>query len=214
LIIQKTQEHFKGIADPLEAISKDKDLYDNQIFKGNFNNPQGLIDTLQSLSFLAGYDFSQLENDAALEDFQQYQKDKINWGRISKYYIDELREKYNTNKENVPFSDAPVIFYSVGKVMAWMGKVLNGTSAVAPWLLADTKQLLSETIEEAKQEAEKLNDQYDKEHNIESLDKKEVEQLYIHMLDQLRHEFNDKGLFSHYFSALQRDNGIDTFFET
>src|SRR5690606_26121552 len=120
----------------------------------------------------------------------------------------------NTNKENVPFSDAPVIFYSVGKVMAWMGKVLNGTSAVAPLLLPDTKQLLSETIEEAKQEAEKLNDQYDKEHNIESLDKKEVEQLYIHMPDQLRHEFNDKGLFSHYFSALQRDNGIDTFFET
>lgn len=207
MIINNTQTKLEKNPDALSILTNDLEHYETKIKEQTFDSPEKLIDTLKELSFLSGYDFSLINNEQALDDFHTFYEKDLSWNRITPKYIEHSRQLLNESGKIKPFSESPIIFYTIAQVIQWIEKVVNGQPLMQPFLYPDYDAIVDETLQDAEQKAEKTIQDFEDTMDIHNLSKQEAERHYIDALEGIRHEFNDLEEYEkQYFATIHRDD--------
>ena len=200
ILIESIQNECATISDPLTIINFNKDYFDNSFTKIKYSSASELIAALSKFTFLQGYDFSQLNNNEVLIDFDYFTNEKIPWKSIRPGLINNVQDKLDQGKSVSAFSSSPIIFFSLNKVIVWLEKILNGRSIFEPYQEPSLDNLFYKVLDEANNEADSLISSFEVKHDIDNINTNEVKSLYINMINNLRHEYNDQqNDFSNYY---------------
>ena len=200
VLIESIQNECATISDPLTIINFNKDYFDNSFTKTKYSSASELIAALSKFTFLKGYDFSQLDNNEVLIDFDYFSNEKIPWKSISPGLINKVQDKLNQVKPVSAFSSSPIIFFSLNKVIVWLEEVLNGRGIFEHYQEPALEDLFYKVLEEANNEADSLIYSFEVKHDIDNIETDEAKLLYINTLNDLRHEYNDhQDDFSNYY---------------
>jgi hypothetical protein len=207
MIINTTQTKLSANPNALEILTKDLQHYEGNIKNKRFNSSKELISELKPLSFLADYDFQLIDNENALSDFHVFYEQDLSWNRINPQYMERSRSLLNEAGKTKPFSESPIIFYTIAQVMQWIEKIVNGQPLMSPFTFPDYDAIVDETIKDSEIKAEKTIEDFERTFDIYHLSKENAERYYIDALEGIRHEFNDLEEFEkQYFASIHRDD--------
>jgi hypothetical protein len=212
MIINTAQTALSNNPDAIAILSRDLDQYESSIKEKEFDTPAALIKELKKLSFLSEYNFNLLDNTNALNDFHTFQDKDLSWKRITPEYIEKSRKLLDEAGKIKPFSESPIIFYTIAQIMQWIEKVVNGQQLMMPFIYPDYHQIVDDILKKAEAEADKTIEEFEDSIDLPNLSDKEAEQQYISALEGIRHEFND--LEEHekqYFATIHRENAHQIF---
>lgn len=212
MIINTAQTALSNNPDAIAILSRDLDQYESSIKEKEFDTPAALIKELKKLSFLSEYNFNLLDNTNALNDFHTFQDKDLSWKRITPEYIEKSRKLLDEAGKIKPFSESPIIFYTIAQIMQWIEKVVNGQQLMMPFIYPDYHQIVDDILKKAEAEADKTIEEFEDSIDLPNLSDKEAEQQYISALEGIRHEFND--LEEHekqYFATIHREDAHQIF---
>src|SRR5690554_1514085 len=213
-IIKNIQNRLKGDPNALLIIEKDIRLYENNISESSFNTVETLRENISELSFMTTYDFDILDTSEMLNDFDLFLSGELPWSKLIPEYFEFLKKKLKEGGSEFPFSDSPIIFFSIDQTIRWMKTVLKNNSLHDTFNFPNYRAIAKEVVDDAGKEAEKLIEDFNNEIDLTNLTVKQAEVKYISILEKLRHEFNDsEDSVKEYFASLQREDDTEGMFE-
>src|SRR5690554_2860157 len=135
-------------------------------------------------------------------------------GLLIPEYFEFLKKKLKEGGSEFPFSDSPIIFFSIDQTIRWMKTVLKNNSLHDTFNFPNYRAIAKEVVDDAGKEAEKLIEDFNNEIDLTNLTVKQAEVKYISILENLRHQFNDsEDSVKEYFASLQREDDTEGMFE-
>jgi hypothetical protein len=211
LMIARLQEGLNAEIHPKKLLQNQKELFDNHIHRQTCDDVSELIAVLKKFVFLEGYNFNQLNNPETLTDFNQFNKDEIFWGKMHPTNINLVRKQYLTNKKNA-FTPSYMLFFSINKVIVWIEQVLETGNYFVPFVYPDLQLVFSDTMKKAPLEAQ--NKIVSLEKGFSQKKKSEKKLFIFNVLEQLRHEVNQKEFFRYYYQILDNVTVLENLFVT
>ncbi|MBU2018516.1 MAG: hypothetical protein KJ941_02615, partial [Bacteroidetes bacterium] len=143
-----------------------------------------------------------INNSQALQDFHLFFEGDLAWSKINPAYI--ANSKVNASL-SVPFSDTPIIFYTIHQVILWMESVIAGGEIQTPFEFPKYDEIIETNnrtaIAESEIEVETILSAIHKNASNED----NIASLLIDELELCRHQFNElKGVELEYYIAIRR----------
>ncbi|WP_417266080.1 DUF6617 family protein [Brumimicrobium sp.] len=213
-IIKGVQNKLKDDPEGLLIIENDVKHYDKCISGNSFHKVEDLIEKLKQFSFMSEYEFDKIDTSSLIDDFNKFIDGDMQWSKITPEYSDHLKKRLKTSNKTFPFSDSPMIFYTIFQTIRWMKTVLKNKSLNDSFKFPDFKALVVKAMEEAEKEAVDSIDDFNDTINITKITAEQAEAKYIDALEGLRHDYNNsEDVVKEYFASLQRGGHTEHIFE-
>src|SRR5690554_7973915 len=90
---------------------------------------------------MSEYDLDKIDTSSLIEDFNKFIDNDIPWSKITPEYSEHLKKRLKTSNKTFPFSDSPMIFYTIFQTIRWMKTVLKNKSLNDSFKFPDFKAL-------------------------------------------------------------------------
>ncbi len=211
ILIARLQEKLNAEIHPETLLKLQKEIFDTKINGQTYEDVTSLIQVLKKFIFLDGYDFEQLNSTETLNDFNQFNSERIFWGKIHPANIERVRKQYLKNK-NAAFTPSYLLFFSINKVIVWIEEVLKSGNYFQPFIYPDLHNIYFAALQKASIEAESKIAEL--EMGLSRKSKTERKQAVFHVLEKLRHEANEREFFRYYYQMLDDEKVLENLFVT
>jgi hypothetical protein len=202
ILISRIQQRLQKNSNQNEIITTYLVNFELLFSEQQFNSPNELISTLSRFDFLEGYNFSILDNEAALEDFQLLKQETISWKKITPELIDHCKSRINNSKPDYAFSSSPLIFCSLLRVKNWIENMSEGKDMFEPPDSTILSRLFDQVFIDANNEFETSKETFETKYTSEILDNASKITLNSDLLNALCMDYMKGGLFLYYLEVI------------
>ncbi|MCU4155237.1 hypothetical protein J1N10_04575 [Carboxylicivirga sp. A043] len=211
ILITLLQKELESELRPQDYLNKLKQFYESRIEGQLFEDAEDLVSQLKKLPFMKGCDFSKLNQPSALANFIKFSENIIYWGQITPPNIKQIKAIMEQNP-TAAFTPAYTLFYSINKVMLWVDDALDSGNFFQPIEAPNLEDIFTSTCQNAEQLAEKKIRTLSK--GFSRLSVNDKKQRLYDILEGLRHELNEEGLFQDYYQVIYNESVVKYFLFT